>query len=93
MRLSEYETMVIKQSVYIMDPKASVYLFGSRADDSQKGGDIDLLIISKKIKPADKIDLKAAIFEKLEEQKIDIVITGDIEKPFVKIALKQGVML
>jgi predicted nucleotidyltransferase len=76
-----------------MDPKASVYLFGSRADDSQKGGDIDLLIISKKIKPADKIDLKAAIFEKLEEQKIDIVITGDIEKPFVKIALKQGVML
>jgi predicted nucleotidyltransferase len=93
MRLSEYEVDVIKQSVYTIDPAASVYLFGSRVDDSQKGGDIDLLIISKKIKPSDKIDLKAAIFKKLEEQKIDIVVTEDIEKPFVKLALKQGVML
>ena len=93
MRLSNFEIDVIKQSIYRHDPEALVYLFGSRTDDTKKGGDIDLLIISKKIKPTDKLDLKAAIFEKLEEQKIDIVVAKNNEKPFVRLALKQGVLL
>ena len=93
MRLSKLEVDVVKQSVYRHDPEALVYLFGSRADDTKKGGDIDLLIISTIIKPADKIDLKAAIYEKLEEQKIDIVVAKNKEKPFVRLALKQGVLL
>jgi len=92
-RLSNFEIDVIKQSIHKHDPEALVYLFGSRADDTKKGGDIDLLIISKKIKAADKIDLKAAIFEKLEEQKIDIVVAKNKGKPFVRLALKQGVLL
>jgi predicted nucleotidyltransferase len=84
---------VIKHSVLKHDPNAYVYLFGSRVDDTKKGGDIDLLILSNKIVFSDKIDIKAAIFEKLEEQKIDIVIAKDKKKPFVRLALKQGVLL
>ena len=93
MRISEYEKDIIVQSIRKHDPEAVVYLFGSRADDSKKGGDIDILILSKKIKSADKIDLIALIFEKLEEQKIDIVIAPDTTKPFVKLALEQGILL
>jgi predicted nucleotidyltransferase len=93
MRLSRYEAEVIKHSVFKHDPEAYVYLFGSRVDDKKKGGDIDLLILSNKIVFSDKIDIKAAIFEKLEEQKIDIVIAKDKKKPFVRLALKQGVLL
>lgn len=92
MRLSKYEADVIKHSVFKHDPEAYVYLFGSRVDDTKKGGD-DLLILSNKIVFSDKIDIKAAIFEKLEEQKIDIVIAKDKKKPFVRLALKQGVLL
>lgn len=93
MRLSRYEADVIKHSVIKYDPEAYVYLFGSRVDDKKKGGDIDILILSNKIVFSDKIDIKAAIFEKLEEQKIDIVIAKDKKKPFVRLALKQGVLL
>lgn len=93
MRLSEFEADIIKQSVYTLDPDADVYLFGSRVDDHKRGGDIDLLIISEKLRPIDKINIKAMIFKELEEQKIDITISRDIERPFVKLALAQGVPL
>ena len=93
MRLSKFEVDTIKQSVYALDPKAKVYLFGSRVDDKKRGGDIDLLILSEKIRPIDKIKLKASIFKKLEEQKIDIIISKDTKRPFIRYALDQGVLL
>ena len=46
MRLKDFEIRAIKEAVRSMDSKAKVYLFGSRVDDTKKGGDIDLLIIS-----------------------------------------------
>jgi predicted nucleotidyltransferase len=49
MRLTEGEVSAIKESVHLFDPDAKIYLFGSRADDMKKGGDIDLIIISKRI--------------------------------------------
>ncbi len=46
MRLSETEQQIIKDAVLSIDPQARIYLFGSRANDNKRGGDIDLLIAS-----------------------------------------------
>lgn len=40
MCLSESESRIITHAVTAKDPDAVVYLFGSRADDAAKGGDI-----------------------------------------------------
>jgi predicted nucleotidyltransferase len=85
MRLKPAEYKIIKQSVSALDKSAKIYLFGSRADDRAKGGDIDLLIISSKLNYGDKLKIKHKLFESLEEQKIDIVIAKDFEQPFIKL--------
>lgn len=94
MRLSEYEIKSIKESVAHFDPNALIYLFGSRADDSKKGGDIDLLILSEKLTSKEKRMIKLDLYDKIGEQKIDIVIskTG-VESPFVKLAINGGVII
>lgn len=93
MRLSKDEVTTIKLAVHQLDPKARVFLFGSRVDDSKKGGDIDLLILSDALNFFDKAKIKTAIFEHLEEQRIDITIARDDSDPFVKIALEKGIAL
>jgi predicted nucleotidyltransferase len=93
MRLSDFERQTITQVVQTYDPFAKVYLFGSRADDGQKGGDIDLLIISDKIHLKEKIRIRLALYDKLGEQKIDIVVSSNGSDPFTKLALKNGVPL
>ena len=45
MRLSESEYQVIKQGIYFLDKHAKIVLFGSRAYDKARGGDIDLYIM------------------------------------------------
>lgn len=40
MRLSSFEQQAIQEAVAALDPKAEVYLFGSRANSNKKGGDI-----------------------------------------------------
>ena len=48
MRLAREELAAIHAAVHSADADAQVYLFGSRVDDNAKGGDIDLLVLSKK---------------------------------------------
>ena len=93
MRLAKFEIDAIKQSVYELDPNAKIFLFGSRTDDTKKGGDIDLLILSSRLTPADKFKIKVSLFKRLEEQKIDITIATDTQRPFVRLALRNGVPL
>ncbi len=93
MRLAPCEIEAIKKAVFPFDPKATIYLFGSRANDSRKGGDIDLLILSQKITVAEIISIKLKLYDSIGEQKIDILLAREIKKPFVKIAMEQGVML
>ncbi|MBT3878986.1 MAG: nucleotidyltransferase domain-containing protein [Candidatus Scalindua sp.] len=93
MRLQEHEIEIIKQIVRNFDQDAEIYLFGSRVYDNQKGGDIDLLIMSDKINNADKRKLRLRLYDELGEQKIDIVLAKDKEKPFTRIVLNEGVLL
>lgn len=78
MRLSNEERTIIKTAVLQHDPNAKVYLFGSRVHDHKKGGDIDLLIFSDTLNFLDKGRIKSLIFEKLEEQRIDITIAKSV---------------
>ena len=93
MRLGDSERNVIVSAIYTLDPKAEIYLFGSRVDPSKRGGDIDLLVMSQKLSSNDCFQIKCLIFEKIAEQKIDILIAKDTSDPFVRLALKEGVRL
>ncbi len=93
MRLTNSEISEIKNVITTFDPNASVVLFGSRADDTKKGGDIDLLILSEILNPQDKRNIKIALKDKLGDQKIDVVLSIKGEEPIAKIALQEGVFL
>ena len=96
MRLSKLEISTIKDAIQDKDAKAKIHLFGSRTDDSKRGGDIDLLVISDVLEDDDKWEILDTLYSKIGEQKIDILITDktNIQKePFLKIAYDQGIEL
>ena len=63
MRLSKSEIETIKNVAHkVWGDKTLVYLFGSRTDDSKKGGDIDLYIHVSGCKEPKEIMLKKAEF-------------------------------
>lgn len=71
-------------------------LFGSRADDNKRGGDIDLYIeTSEKERLLDKkVKLLVRLNRELGEQKIDVVINNfSAEKDIFTIARSTGVWL
>lgn len=93
MRLTELEASAIRETVHALDPDAKIYLFGSRAHDDRRGGDIDLLIMSAAVSPDKSGAIRWRLWELLGQQKIDIVIAKDDSEPFVRIALKEGILL
>lgn len=94
MRLSKEEIQTLKQAVAKQDAAAEIYLYGSRVDMSKKGGDIDLLIISKKITRAGLTPIRWAFFDKFGEQKMDFIVDqGDLKDPFVAKIYKQAIKL
>jgi len=93
MRLSDNERKSIKHIILNLDPEAIIYLFGSRASNEKKGGDIDLLIISSNITEKNRRDIKLKLYDAIGEQKIDLLIVSDTSQPFVQIALESGVIL
>jgi predicted nucleotidyltransferase len=93
MRLSPSQIQDIKQTIHHYDPIAQIFLFGSRVDDTKKGGDIDLLVLSKTLNMDDQLNIKIQLFDKLGEQKIDLVIADKPKTAFLQMALKQGIPL
>lgn len=78
MRLTTQQVKTIKTLVAeIFGADVRVHLFGSRLDDTKRGGDIDLLIQSNTVidQKLHKASLLAARLQlKLGEQKFDIVV-------------------
>ena len=93
MRLTESQILIIKDEIKKKDADALIYLFGSRVDNDALGGDIDLLVISTQIDFSQKIKIQAQLFMKLNEQQVDLLVAKDREKPFVQLALLDGVLL
>ena len=91
MRLLNEEREAIREAVTMYDSDAEVYLFGSRVDDTKKGGDIDILVVSDKIDSHSLFLIEEEIFKQIEEQKIDFVLSGGERKnPFANLILKKG---
>lgn len=95
MRLQTKELNIIRQvAKEIYGSNVKVYLFGSRTDDSKRGGDIDLLVRTPQQKQGvlSRIRMIARLKELLGDQKIDVI--GDYEQSTVaEEALKQGILL
>jgi len=82
MRLDEKKAEFLKKAVKSRIQTASVFLFGSRADDDKKGGDIDILVLdeNEKINLNDKIKIGAEFDRAFGLQKLDIVSFLNSEK-------------
>ena len=93
MRLSAEEQHAIREVVAETDPQAEVFLFGSRARDEERGGDIDLLIMSGGIGRDERRRMKLRLMDRLGERKIDLLVARDTEEPLVRIARAEGVRL
>ena len=78
-----------------MLPDAKIYLFGSRADDAMKGGDIDILVIAEKKLILQQIrEIRIAFCKTFGDQKIDIVSFRSGESStFKELAQLDAVML
>lgn len=95
MRISKQYIATIKSAFNEVFHSGNVYLFGSRVDDTKKGGDIDLYL-----EVADSSDLferkvkfLAKIKRELGEQKIDVVFNKDHTRLIEQEAKKWGVKL
>ena len=101
MRLTQQEIQIIKSSVHeVMGENATVWLFGSRVDDSKRGGDIDLFIETDLSEPRERLLKKSQLWSKLQlrlgEQRIDIVLAAtpsDEPKLIEQVARKTGIPL
>jgi len=67
---------MIKEAFKKSFKNGKIYLFGSRVDDTKRGGDIDLYLCpeSKDDLASKKIEFLVALKQKIDEQKIDVVI-------------------
>ena len=74
MRLGANEVQSIREEVLRADPESEMYLFGSRVDDSARGGDIDLLVISETLGFRDILRLRAAILDRIGWQQLDLLM-------------------
>lgn len=83
MRLTPNDTAIIKKviSEHVDDP--TIILFGSRADDSKKGGDIDLLVQAQKpVSVKTQIKILASLELEGIQRKIDLIVEPSDEKVF-----------
>lgn len=96
MRLTEYEMKMIKKAFHEAFGEGKIYLFGSRVDDTKKGGDIDLYLMPTK-KFDDEGERKVSFLVKLDsyigEQKIDAIVARDKNRAIEQEAMKNGVEL
>ena len=99
MRLSQQHREAILQVVSdTCGPDSQVRLFGSRVDDSQRGGDVDLLI-EVPVDPDDVFGLQRRLYARLlrvlDERPVDVLVVGPrTRRAAVHVeALRHGVLL
>ena len=95
MRLTLKEVKAIKEVFLEIFEDGKIYLFGSRIDESKRGGDIDLFIqTTKKNKTLhNKIKFLTLLKQKIGDQKIDVILSKDTTRVIEQEALKKGIEL
>ncbi|CAH1087277.1 hypothetical protein [Candidatus Nitrotoga sp. 1052] len=102
MRLQPNEVNAIAQAAReAFTPGTSVFLFGSRVDDSKRGGEIDLLVeITEAMPPAELVRRRtrfvSRIYRLLDEQRIDVVIATQVQqdsREVVAAAKREGIQV
>lgn len=99
MRLSKNQIEVIRRTVReIFGVEADVKLFGSRANDDARGGDIDLLVEMPTIvvEPERKtLQLVARLQLRLGDQPIDVLVLDPStpRQPIYEQAIRTGIKL
>lgn len=74
MRLSAHEASAIREEIRIIDPEAEVHLHSSRTNDSGRGGDIDLRVVSDGLDLRRALRLRAAILDRIGWQQLDLIV-------------------
>ena len=98
MRLTFQKSKMIKQTFLEVFKEGSIYLFGSRVDDRKRGGDIDLYIklpynLSSEERYVKQRDFKLKLYDRIGEQKIDVMISSEKNRHIEKEVLQKGVLL
>lgn len=100
MRLTPKDIRAIKDAAAtVFGTSATVRLFGSRTDDQQRGGDIDLLIqyhqpVSRMELYQMKINFLVQLKKIIGEQKIDVLIdNGQQNNALFHEAYKNGILI
>jgi predicted nucleotidyltransferase len=96
MRLTDDEQDSIKRIIAkVFGDGAQILLFGSRTDDSKRGGDVDLYVIpTARDSLFDKRVTCLGQLERVLSYPVDLVVAEpDSIRPTDRIALKTGVML
>ena len=89
---------IVEETTRAFGPDTAVRLFGSRVDDTQRGGDIGLLIEAGGT-PAELLDrelaLRVQLMRRLGERRIDIVLYDPQHPPRAidRHALQAGIRL
>lgn len=71
--------------------EAKIWLFGSRADDRQRGGDVDIYVETNSTDVLRKLKCRSALTD-LFDLKVDLIV-GRGDKPIHRIAKATGVRL
>lgn len=74
MRLLRQEDEALRHALQGVDGEA--YLYGSRTDPNQKGGDIDLLVLARVDSPYRLAQAIAVRFRMLCDEKIDVLVVN-----------------
>ena len=91
MRITPTQLQTIQQQIHhYFGDSATVWIFGSRLDDTQKGGDVDLYVEAGPHRLLDELRCKIGLEERLDIP-VDLIVrqSSDIS-PIAAIAKKQG---
>ena len=95
MRLPPHYADFFKAETAALRSKVAVYLFGSRIDNTGKGGDVDILVLSNpKLTWNEMAHIRRRFWEQFGFQKLDLVsFASDERSAFKELVLLDAILL